>query len=45
MNIIGLFVVVFSGLLITSSLGLSETAQMIGCVIGAGTFILMRMNS
>jgi hypothetical protein len=40
MKIIGLFVVVFAGLLVTRALGFSETAQFVGAVVGAGTYIL-----
>lgn len=41
MKIIGLFIVVFSCLAINLALGFSETAQMIGVVIGAGSYILL----
>ncbi len=42
MKIIGLFVVVFASLLISRWFGFSETASIVGAVIGAGTLILMQ---
>ena len=45
MKIAGLFVVVFAGLLISRALGLSEMAQIVGAVVGAGTYILMQKSA
>ena len=44
MKILGLFIVVFVGLGISSGLGLSEGSQMAGAVIGAGTYILITLG-
>ena len=44
MKIIGLFVVVFSGLLITRALGFSEMDRMTGVLIGVGVYILIQIN-
>ena len=40
MKIVGLFIVVFGGLIISKSIGMSDMAMMVGSVIGAGTYLL-----
>ena len=45
MKIVGLFVVVFVGVFISRAFGFSETAQMVGAVVGAGTYILIQMSA
>lgn len=44
MKIMGLFLVVFGGLFISRMLGFSESAQMVGAIIGAGSYIIMTMR-
>ena len=41
MKIIGLFIVVFGGLAISTMLGFSDMAKIVGAIIGAGTYILI----
>lgn len=45
MKVIGLFIVVFGGLVISRSIGFSESAQLIGAIMGAGTYILIMTNA
>jgi len=40
MKVIGLFVVVFSIILIDRLLGMSDSATIVGVVVGAGVYIL-----
>lgn len=40
MKILGLFMVVFLGLLVTRALGFSDMSQIVGAIIGAGTYIM-----
>lgn len=44
MKIIGLLIVVFGGLAVSRAMGFSENAQIIGVVVGAGTYILIQIN-
>jgi hypothetical protein len=44
MKILGLFVVVFSGLFISRALGYSDSAQLVGAVMGAGTYLLLQIK-
>ncbi len=44
MKVLGLFIVVFAGLAISKSLGVSDMGMMIGAVVGAGTYILMNVG-
>jgi hypothetical protein len=41
MKIIWLFIVVFAGLAVSRAFGFSESAQLVGAVVGAGSFVLM----
>lgn len=41
MRIIGLFVVVFGCFAVNRALGVSDMATIIGCVVGAGSYILI----
>lgn len=45
MKIIGLFIVVFGGLAISRAMGFSEVAQLVGAVIGAGSYILIQLSA
>lgn len=44
MKILGLFVVVFSVVIINKLLGFSDIATTIGVVIGAGSYIMMQTS-
>ncbi|MEW8048924.1 MAG: hypothetical protein AB2754_15895 [Candidatus Thiodiazotropha endolucinida] len=45
MKIVGLFVVVFACAAVNKLLGFSTEAMLVGTVIGAGTYILMQIDS
>ena len=44
MKILGLFFVVFGGLALSRALGFSEQAQLVGAVMGAGSYLLIQNN-
>jgi len=44
MKVLGLFIVVFGIALINKFLGFSDSAMMIGCVTGAGSYILLNIK-
>lgn len=41
MKILGLFVVVFGCVAINRALGFSDMATIVGCIVGAGSYILI----
>ena len=45
MKIIGLFIVVFGGLAVSRALGFSVMSQLVGAVVGAGTYILIQTSA
>lgn len=45
MKIIGLFVVVFTGLFASKAMGFSSDAQLVGAIVGAGSYILLMFKA